>query len=153
MTEVLALDVGNEHWNARAEELYSYLHKIPQSLGTRLGVWKKRNQIILDYDSIDKSNIEDLNFWINRAESLVQYIYSQKERVKSTKKSRIESLDELSAYTEDWHWPWIEGWDDPKTRRRLIRQPKDGPNYKKILIAGGVAAGGFWVYKKFFSGE
>lgn len=154
MSEVLALDVGQENWNARAEELYDYLHKIPKSVGEKLGIWKTRNQIVLDYDQIDRSDIDSLHSWIGKAEGLVQYIYSQRNNnPKKSKKTRINSLEDLPGYDENWHWPWIEGWDDPKKRQRLLRGKKEGTDYKKILIAGGVVAGGFWAYKKFFSGE
>lgn len=118
---------------------------------------------------VDEQVIGNLRMWIKQAKTLIYYIAyderggSSNDRQYSAPGTTTEppgnadgidiaeNISEIPGYTQGWHWPWIEGWDDPQQRRALLNPKSDGGKIKKMVIAIGVSGVAIWAAQKFLS--
>lgn len=64
----------------------------------------------------------------------------------------INSMSEAIGVQEDWHWPWIEGWDDPDKRKSIINpKKKKGKKLtmKRAATMGALGAGAVYVFSRY----
>jgi hypothetical protein len=135
-------------------------------MAEKVGMGKQRKRLLKQYKSISHPDaLEDiqegeagaLQSWIRSAETLIHFVVQNRsagdaaEKKTSTKLELVDDPAE-SGVEGDWHWPWIEGWDDPKNRERILNPPKEKTALKKVLIIGGVAAAALYVGKRIADG-
>jgi hypothetical protein len=136
---------------ARGEELQDYLVQLGDRIAAavrrievrkdlldRWGTFPEPDMVLPD----DEESLRDISQWIKDAESLIQYIvYKEKSsREAGFKLEAIEDFEEAPGFGEDWRYPWIEGWNDPKKRAKMMKVKVDRP-YRKYIIGGAIAAG------------
>jgi len=153
-------EVYEERW-ARGEEIFKYLEKVPEKYANDLGMGGVYTSLLSRWqeeitppsevgDLVDSSTLGNLLIWTRQAETLVYYVTYQVQGQATpgpTTPGLLSVVEEPS--TTHYHWPWIEGWDDP-SKRALILNPKSPKKItlKKVLLYGGVAAGAIYVGKK-----
>jgi hypothetical protein len=152
-------------WLDRAGDLHEYLLRMPASVLEPAGM-DGRHQQLLDRweglapfdDDVGEDELTQLRAWIHDSETLINYIVYERQPPGSTKKAvkkrarpqPIEALEEADGVQEDWHWPWIEGWDNPAKRDRILNPPKDKKTLKKVLIVGGIATAAVIIGRRVF---
>ncbi len=154
-----------ERWWEKSQELFSVLRRLPRRLLSKTGMQSRQEQLldrwedlkaptVLD-DEIDVHMVGALRHWIHDSEILIRYIISSQEEASladempaanltvAPRLAAVESMEKVPAVTPAWHWPWIEGWDNEKRRKRILgtREKKDISLKKKLMIAAfGVGA-------------
>lgn len=64
----------------------------------------------------------------------------------------INSMSEAIGVKEDWHWPWLEGWDDPEKRERILKPKKKKEKkltFKRAATMGALGAGAVYVFARY----
>lgn len=136
---------------ARGQELHEYLVQMGDRIAAAVRRIEQRQGLLDRWEEMpspdlvmpdDEEALDELDQWIADAEKLIQYIvYRQKNAQKQQASYEpIEDLDEALGYEENWRYPWIEGWNDPKQRAKLMK-PKTQNPYRKYIIGGALAAG------------
>lgn len=111
--------------------------------------------------NVDQKTIGEINSWIKQARTLIYYIdydgsqkrsYAQSESdINDVEEGDIaHSVSEIPGYSSQWHWPWIDGWDDPKKRKALLKSNTKKISIKKVAITIGIAGAAIWAGSKFF---
>lgn len=165
-----------ERWWARSEELHSVLMRLPSRLVIHAGM-QHRMQVLLERwddleapgldDDIDPDIVGGLRSWIHDTEIFLRYIISTEDTgtgpttaaaasavpanlPTAPRLATVEDIGEAVAVTEAWHWPWIEGWDDPKKRRKILN-PRDKKEIstKRKLVYAALGVGAFYVGSKY----
>jgi len=157
---VCTREVYEERW-ARGEEIFKYLERVPEKYAEDLGMGKLYNQLLRRWkdevvspskvgDVVDSETLGNLLIWTRQSETLIYYV-TYEDQGKATPGPTTPGLLEVVAQPspQPYHWPWIEGWDDP-SKRALILNPKNPSKWtmKKVLLYGGVAAGAIYAGKK-----
>lgn len=152
-------------WLDRAGELHEYLLRMPAHILEPAGMDGRHQQLLdrweglmLPDDGVTEDELGQLRGWIHDSETLINYIVYERQPPSSTKKTvrkrarpqLIEELAEAGGVQEDWHWPWIVGWDNPAKRDRILNPPKDNKTLKKVLIVGGLATAAIIIGKRVF---
>lgn len=168
--EVYTLEEYQGWWD-RAEELHGYLEKMPYRISNAVGMQGRHQRMLETWedlqspDELQEVNVEDLaaiRSWIRDSENLIHYIVrergpsgpttpdaaEQQTKKKSNGKKIVSGVAEAPGVQPDWHWPWIEGWDDPVKRKRILNPPKKNHMVRNVLIVGGLAAGAVFIGKK-----
>jgi hypothetical protein len=136
---------------ARGQELQEYLVQLGDRIAAAFRRIEQRQDLLDRWEQLpapdlvlpdDEEALEEIDTWINDAEKLIQYIvYRQKSAQRQQASNEpIEDLDEAPGFEEKWRYPWIEGWNDPKQRAKLMK-PKTQNPYRKYIIGGALAAG------------
>ncbi len=148
-------------WWGRAMELQKYLEKLPNSLTDKMGMTERKQKLVVAFDRlaspkgvpdpIPEGAVVRLRTWIEHAEGFVGLLVQARDAGDSTTQAPVlvSSLDE-----DEWQWPWIEGWDDPRKRKRILNPSTEGDSQlKKILIGGAVLGGAFYLGNRFLGGS
>lgn len=151
-------------WWGRGMELHEYLLRMPQRILEPMQMDGQHQRLLNRWESlkdpeskdIDEDDLARLRAWIRDSETLINYIVYERRppgsTTPSTKKrarpTQIQSIEDAVGVQEDWHWPWIEGWDDPAKRARILNPPKEKNTLKKVLIVGGIATAAVIIGKK-----
>lgn len=154
-----------ERWWARSEELHSVLTRLPSRLVVNAGMQRRRQALLerwddleapgLDDDEIDLNLVGTLRAWIHDTEVLIRYIISTEDTGTgladampaanlpiAPRLEAVETTEDAPAVTEQWHWPWIEGWDDVKKRHRILHpKEKKETSLKRKLIYAALGVG------------
>ena len=164
-----------ERWWARSEELHSVLRRLPKRLVVDAGMQHRAQTLLERWDDLETPGLDDdvinpdmvgsLRSWIHDSEVLIRYIISTEDtKIGPTtaasdvpanfptapRLAPIESMDEAPAVTDQWHWPWIEGWDDVKKRKRILNpKEKKETSLKRKLIFAALGAGAIYVGAKY----
>lgn len=168
-----------ERWWARSEELHDVLKRLPSRLVVKAGM-QHRHQILLerwddleapglDDDEIDPNLVGALRSWIHDTEVLIRYIISTEDTgtgpttaaaelpANLPSAPRFEAVDtvrDAPAVTKQWHWPWIEGWDDKKKRGRILHpKEKKETSLKRKLIFAALGAATVYAGAKYLDEE
>lgn len=151
-------------WWAQGKKLYDYLSRMPPAYADKLGMGNMYRQLLQRWkkevkkpeglpEVIDESTLGTLLLWMRHAETLIYYVTYEDQGNPvpgPTTPGRLDVVEEIP--TGDRHWPWIEGWDNPSLRAKIVNPPKPskwGP--KRILFVGAGVAGAVYLGKKFFS--
>lgn len=164
-----------ERWWARSEELHSVLTRLPSRLVVNAGMQHRCQTLLerwddleapgLDDDEIDPNLVGALRSWIHDTEVLIRYIISTEDTgtgpttaaaevpanlPTAPRLATLETTEDAPAVTEQWHWPWIDGWDDPKKRKRIL-SPKEKKeiSLKRKLIFAALGAGAIYAGAKY----
>lgn len=136
---------------ARGQELQDYLVQLGDRIAAAVRRIEVRQELLNRWGELpepdlvlpgDEEALDEVSRWVEDAEKLIQYIVYKEKSSKSQEKSNapIEDLDDAPGFDEDWRYPWIEGWNDPKKRAKLMKPTVDRP-YRKYIIGGALAAG------------
>lgn len=141
----------------RASELLNYLKKVPEKLTDKMDMTARKEKLVSAFDQlvspkhaadpIQGESVRRINSWIENAEGFIGFLLQSYEPAASTVQQPIlvSSIEE----DEDWQWPWIEGWEDPKKRKKILNPPKTSDSQmKKLLIGGAVIGGAFYLGKR-----
>ncbi len=151
-----------EGWWERASELYAYIQKVPDSLTNKVNMTERKNKLVFAFDQlsspegasgpITEGEVRRLQKWIDHAEGFVGFLLQSYEpSVPATQAPVLVSEIDIE---EDWHWPWIDGWDNPKKRKKILNPPgKEDNQVKKLLIGGAVLGGAYFIGKKFMEAD
>jgi hypothetical protein len=150
-----------EGWWGRAQELYAYIQKVPSSLTKRVNMTDSKNKLIYEFDQlispeklsdVQEGDVSRLKKWINHAEGFVGFLLQSYEPSAPT--TQVPVLVKDVNVEEDWHWPWIDGWDNPKKRKRILNPSnKDDNQVKRLLIGGAVIGGAYYIGKRFMGAD
>lgn len=151
-------------WWSRAGEIHEYLLRMPPRILEPMGMDGQHQSLLSRWDALESSDSTDLDeddlaklrAWIRDSETLINYIVYERKPPGSTtpstkKRSRpthIQSIEEAVGVQDDWHWPWIEGWDNPAKRERILHPPKEKNMLRKVLIVGGIATAAVIIGRK-----
>ena len=151
-----------EGWWGRAAELHEYIERLPPSVIERVDMAERKNKLVVAFDQLSSPSsvsepvpqgaIERLNKWTKQAEGFVGFLLQSYEPPVPTIQAPVllKSFEE----DEDWHWPWIDGWDDPKKRKKILKPSgKEDNQVKKLLIGGALVGGAILLGKKFMEAE
>lgn len=151
-----------EGWWERAAKLYGYIVKLPPRVVEKVSMADRKNKLEFAFDQLTSpGSVSDpvpsgaakqLNKWIEQAESFVGFLIQSYESAPPTIQAPIllKSLDE----DEDWRWPWIDGWEDPKKRKKILNPSgKEDGQMKKLLIGGAVLGSAFYLGRRFMEKE
>lgn len=157
-------------WWAASVELHEYLTGMPPQMAERVRMGKQRTDLLESWldlqppDSLDEVNEDtaaDLQAWIHKAQTLIHFVVYRPEdtaepepEVQKPKFKKLELVDDVSEIPgEDpqWHWPWIEGWDNPAQREKILNPPKEASTAKKVLMIGAAAGVAIYVGKRMLS--
>ena len=172
-----------ERWWARSEELVSILRRLPGRIVAATDMANRRLTLLDVHDELERpglaAEIDDgavgaLRSWIKDAETLIHYIVTARDTgigSRSTTASNdpppvsgnnlpsaprlspIDELDDSPAFSDDWHWPWIEGWDDPKKRKAILHgKEKKKMTKKRKMFLGALAVGAVYAGAKYLDG-
>ncbi len=113
---------------------------------------------------VDPADLGNLLSWIKQAKTLIYYVaydgeqaegqgshqrqYTQAGPATDNPPKVAKTVQQVPGYTQQWHWPWIEGWDDPAKRRKLMRANNPGNGFKKMALFVGIGAA-VWAGTKF----
>lgn len=110
---------------------------------------------------VDEREVGNLLSWIKQARTLIYYVDYQEDRGGSGRRHAApeptaddgvaESVGEIPGYNRSWHWPWIEGWDDPAKRRQILKTENSSGGFKKMVFTIGIAGVAIWGAKQLFS--
>jgi hypothetical protein len=157
---VCTREVYEERW-ARGQEIFKYLERVPEKYAEDLGMGKLYHQLIRRWseeiqppsavaDMVDSETLGNLLIWTRQSETLIYYV-TYEDQGQATPGPTTPGLLKVVSQPEaqPYHWPWIEGWDDP-AKRALILNPKGSSKitFKKVLLYGGVAVGAIFAGKK-----
>jgi len=165
-----------ERWWVRSEELRSVLQRLPRQAVINAGMQHRREQLLerwedletpgLDDDVIDTDMVGALRLWIHDSETLIRYIIftgdtaadegaePANELPTAPRLAVVDSLSDAPAVTEEWHWPWIKGWDDPVKRRRILNpKKKKETSLKRKLFYGALGAGAVYIGARYLDEE
>lgn len=145
-----------ERWK-RASELLQYLKKVPEKLTDKMDMTARKQKLVSAFgqltspndaaDPIQGDSVRRINSWIENAEGFIGFLLQSYEPAASTAQPPI--LVSAIEKDEDWQWPWIEGWEDPKKRKKILNPPKSSDGQmKKLLIGGAVIGGAFYLGKR-----
>lgn len=121
---------------------------------------------------IDDGAVGALRSWTKDAETLIHYIVTARDTgigssgsttasndpapvsgnylPSAPRLSPIDDLDDSPAVSQDWHWPWIEGWDDPKRRKGILHgKEKKKMTKKRKMFLGALAVGAVYAGSKY----
>jgi len=180
-SEPVATADDYRQWWERGNELYRYMRRMPRSEISQAGMGEMRKRLLDRWTRPDveggvqpadtvKGEVDEYTYgnlltWVQNAETIIHICASLKEESSSEQRfgstqedpntlGLVPNVGRMPAYQENWHWPWIEGWDNPKTRNDLEHQldppKKKGKLWKKIALIGAVGAGAFIAKRKFF---
>ncbi len=169
-----------ERWWARSEELASILRRLPGRIVAATGMANRRLTLLDAHDELEQpsltAEIDDgvvgaLRSWIKDAETLVHYIVTARDTgigsgsttasnepapvsgnhlPSAPRLSPIDELDDSPAFSEDWHWPWIEGWDDPKKRKVILHgKGKKKMSKRRKMFLGAITVGAIYAGSKY----
>jgi hypothetical protein len=171
-----------ERWWARSEELYDVLRRLPGRLVVKAGM-QHRHQVLLerwgdletprlDDDEIDLNLVGALRSWIHDAEIFIRYIISTEDTgtgpttaeaggsqmpanmPTAPRLAPVETTELAPAVTQKWHWPWVEGWDDPKKRKHILSpKEKKETSLKRRLIFAALGVGAVYAGAKYLDEE
>lgn len=144
-------------WWERAVELSDYIAKVPSSVIEKVDMADRRNKLVFDFDQLGSPSsesepvptgaVEQLRRWIGQAEGFVGFLLQSFEPA-----APITQVPVLVSGIEDeeWQWPWIDGWDDPKKRKKILNPSgKEESQIKRLLIGGAVLGGALFIGKRF----
>jgi hypothetical protein len=150
-----------EGWWARGKKYFDFLNSLPKERSEELGMLGMHESLIRRFtdevvppnevpEVVDGSTYGVLLHWNRQAETLAYYVTHQAKGsadLGPTTPGLLEVGNEPQGVGH--HWPWIEGWDDPKKRALILNpEPAKKRTAKKILLVGGIAAGAFYVGKQ-----
>jgi hypothetical protein len=153
-------------WWAQGNKLYDFLNRMPRHYAERVGMGKMYDQLLLRWNSeisgpdqlgdvVGDSTLGTLLLWIRQSETLIYYVTYQDQGTPTpgpTTPGRLEVEDSLR--TTEWHWPWIEGWDDVATRNRIVNPQKEAKwTVKRIVLIGAGVGAAIYAGKKLFGGD
>ncbi len=167
-----------ERWWARSEELNSVLRRLPRKAVIDAGMQHRREQLLerwgdleapgLDDDEIGSDMVGGLRSWIHDSEILIRYIVfttdtgtaaapgaeenpkPANELPTAPRLAPVESLAQAPAVTEKWHWPWLEGWDNARKRKRILNpKKKKETSLRRKLMYGVFGAGAVYVSARY----
>ncbi len=155
-------------WWANSVELHEYLDGMPPEMAERVRMGKPRLDLIESWldlqppdslDEVDEDTAADLLGWIRKAETLIHFVVYRPEaatepevqKPKFKKLALVDDISEISGENPQWHWPWIEGWDNPAKREKILNPPKEGSTVKKVLMIGAAAGVAIYVGKRMLS--
>lgn len=134
----------------RGQELHEYIVQLGDRIAAAVRRIEQRQDLLDRWEELpapdlvmpdDEEAVSELEQWISDAERLIQYVvYRQKSAQQQGAPELIEHLDEAPGYEESWRYPWIEGWNDPKQRAKMLKPKTENP-YRKYIIGGALAAG------------
>lgn len=64
----------------------------------------------------------------------------------------IDSIEEAPGVSVNWKWPWIQGWDDPEQRRRILNpKSKKGKkmSLKRAATYSAIGAGAVFMISRY----
>jgi len=151
-----------EGWWERAEELHKYIEKLPSSVIEKVDMAERKNKLVVAFDQlaspgsvpepVPQGAIQRLDRWTQEAKGFVGFLLQSYEPAVPTIQAPI--LLKSFEQDEDWQWPWIDGWDDPKRRKKIMKPPgKEESQVKRFLIGGAVIGGALLLGKKFMESE
>lgn len=151
-----------ERWWGRAMELRSYLEKLPKRLTEKVSMSETKNKLMFAFDQlvsprsvsdpVPDGDVRRIDSWIKSAEGFVGFLLQSYEPAAPTTQAPIlmKTLDE----EEDWRWPWIDGWEDPKKRKKILNPSgKEQSQVKKLLIGGALVGGALYFGKRYMEAE
>lgn len=134
----------------------------------------------LDEEFVDEEMAGALQSWIRDSETLIHYIiYTRDVTRESTPDARtandpveagvpagsakppapirpalnvIRTLDDAPGVSDEWHWPWIDGWDDPDKRQQILNpKKKKGKkmSIKRAATMTALGAGAVYVFSRY----
>ncbi len=154
-------------WWDRGEELYQYLDRLPEKHSKEFGMaglhrtlvrrWNDEVQVPNSVGEIVPSEtLGTLLLWIRQTETLIYYVtYQDQESAVPgpTTPGLLKVVDKPKNTA--WHWPWIQGWDDPEQRSMILNPPdeekKKWSTMKKVLVVGGIGAVAIFAGKRMIS--
>lgn len=150
-----------EGWWGRASDLYKYINKVPDSLTNKVSMTERKSKLIYGFDQlvspegvtdpVPEGEVRRLKSWIDHAEGFVGFLLQSYEPSAPITQAPIlvEQIQE-----NEWQWPWIEGWDNPKKRKKILSPAgKEDSQIKRFLIGGAVLGGALYLGKRFIGGE
>lgn len=151
-----------ERWWGRATELRSYIEKVPKRVTDKVSISETKNKLMFAFDQLVSPNsvsepvpegdVKRINSWIKNAEGFVGFLLQSYEPASPTTEAPVlvKELDDA----EDWHWPWIDGWDDPKKRKKILNPSgKEDSQVKRVLIGGALLGGALYLGKRFMEAD
>ena len=163
-----------ERFWARSEELNSVLRRLPRQAVLNAGMQHRREQLLERWGDLEAPGLVDdeigsdmvgaLRSWIHDSETLIRYIIFTTDTGTAPEKNStpanelptaprlapVESLAQAPAVTEKWHWPWLEGWDDVKKRKRILNpKKKKESSLRRKLMYGALGAGAVYIGAKY----
>jgi len=151
-----------EKWWGRATELRSYVERVPAGVTDRVSMTDRKNKLVYAFDQLVSPNsvsepvsvgdVKGITSWISHAEGFIGFLLQSYEPAPPV--VQVPVLVKGLESDEDWHWPWIDGWDDPKKRKRIINPPSEKESQmKKLLIGGALVGGALYIGKRFMEAE
>jgi hypothetical protein len=148
-------------WWVRGKEIYDYLQKLPKRVSAELEMGSLHSSLLRQWKSkvqnpavvgeeVPAETLGALLLWIRQSETLIYYVtYRDKgDAVPGPTTPGILRVQE-EPEMQQWHWPWIPGWDDPGQRARILNtNDKKWSTKKKVLVFGGVGLAAFIMGKK-----
>ena len=147
-------------WWGRASELLRYLKKLPEKLTDKVDMTGRKEELVSAFDQlsspddvpviVQEGTVKQLTSWIEKAESFIGFFLQSYEPAAPTTQAPIL----VTSIEEDgWQWPWIEGWEDPKKRKKILNPPKKSDSQMKRLLIGGAVIGSALYLGKRVMGE
>lgn len=143
--------------------------------------WEDLETPDVEENEVDEEVLGALLSWIRDSETLIHYIiytrdvrgdHSQEGTANDTEAPAaasaqavpqrqplitpslnvISTIDDAPGVSEDWHWPWIAGWDDPDRRKQILnpKKKKKAPlTLKRAATMGALGAGAVYVFSRY----
>ena len=152
---------------ARAVRLYRQMNNLPEYVLETVGMERLGEQLLDQFENpesrdpirpldmmgatVSPDEMAALEFWVDKAQTLLFYATY---RMPKPKLKVVGSVRDVPGYRQD-KYPWIEGWDNPSKRKKLVygANKKDRwPWYVRWGLIGGAGVGvyfgGRWVLRK-----
>jgi hypothetical protein len=151
-----------EGWWERAADLHKYMAKVPSDVTDKVGMSDSRKKLVDSFDQlalpgdlsepVPQGDVKRITSWIDHAEGFVGFLLQSYKPAPPTTPAPV--LAKRLEQDEDWRWPWIDGWEDPKKRKKILKPSgKEDSQVKKLLIGGAVLGGALLIGKKFMETE